>query len=240
MEEERLQKYIARCGISSRRKAEDLILTGCVKVNGIVVTELGTKINPEKDVVLVDNKKISETEGFIYIKLYKPEGYVTTVKDQFGRKTVIDLVDITERIYPIGRLDYNTSGLLLLTNDGDLANKLMHPKYHIYKTYIAEVEGRMSDEAVMRLKSGVKIEDYKTAPAIVNIVKISSNSSIVQVSIYEGKNRQVRKMLDAVGHPVRTLKRISFGKINLGDLKPGAWVHLNEEEIKFLKGRQEG
>lgn len=240
MEEERLQKYIARCGISSRRKAEDLILTGCVKVNGIVVTELGTKINPEKDVVLVDNKKISETEGFIYIKLYKPEGYVTTVKDQFGRKTVIDLVDISERIYPIGRLDYNTSGLLLLTNDGDLANKLMHPKYHIYKTYIAEVEGRMSDEAVMRLKSGVKIEDYKTAPAIVNIVKISSNSSIVQVSIYEGKNRQVRKMLDAVGHPVRTLKRISFGKINLGDLKPGAWVHLNEEEIKFLKGRQEG
>ncbi|WP_312831538.1 pseudouridine synthase [Sedimentibacter saalensis] len=240
MEEERLQKYIARCGISSRRKAEDLILTGCVKVNGIVVTELGTKINPEKDVVLVDNKKISETEGFIYIKLYKPEGYVTTVKDQFGRKTVIDLVDITERIYPIGRLDYNTSGLLLLTNDGDLANKLMHPKYHIYKTYIAEVEGRMSDEAVMRLKSGVKIEDYKTAPAIVNIVKISSNSSIVQVSIYEGKNRQVRKMLDAVGHTVRTLKRISFGKINLGDLKPGAWVHLNEEEIKFLKGRQEG
>jgi len=240
MEEERLQKYIARCGISSRRKAEDLILNGCVKVNGIVVTELGTKINPEKDVVLVDNKKISEAEGFIYIKLYKPEGYVTTVKDQFGRKTVIDLVDISERIYPIGRLDYNTSGLLLLTNDGDLANKLMHPKYHIYKTYIAEVEGRMSDEAVMRLKSGVKIEDYKTAPAIVNIVKISSNSSIVQVSIYEGKNRQVRKMLDAVGHPVKTLKRISFGKINLGDLKPGAWVHLNEEEIKFLKGRQEG
>ncbi|WP_019227054.1 pseudouridine synthase [Sedimentibacter sp. B4] len=240
MEEERLQKYIARCGISSRRKAEDLILNGCVKVNGVVVTELGTKINPEKDVVLVDNKKISETEGFIYIKLYKPEGYVTTVKDQFGRKTVIDLINITERIYPIGRLDYNTSGLLLLTNDGDLANKLMHPKYHIYKTYIAEVEGRISDEAVMRLKSGVKIEDYKTAPARVDIVKISVNSSIVQVSIYEGKNRQVRKMFDAVGHTVRTLKRISFGKINLGDLKPGAWVHLNEEEIKFLKGRQEG
>lgn len=240
MEEERLQKYIARCGISSRRKAEDLILNGCVKVNGVVVTELGTKINPEKDVVFVDNKKISETEGFIYIKLYKPEGYVTTVKDQFGRKTVIDLINITERIYPIGRLDYNTSGLLLLTNDGDLANKLMHPKYHIYKTYIAEVEGRISDEAVMRLKSGVKIEDYKTAPARVDIVKISVNSSIVQVSIYEGKNRQVRKMLDAVGHTVRTLKRISFGKINLGDLKPGAWVHLNEEEIKFLKGRQEG
>lgn len=239
MEEERLQKYIARCGVSSRRKAEELILNGCVNVNGVVVTELGTKVSPEKDVVKVDNKIISETKEFIYIKLYKPEGYVTTVKDQFGRKTVIDLVNINERIYPIGRLDYNTSGLLLLTNDGDLANKLMHPKYNIYKTYIAEVDGRISDESILRLKNGVKIEDYKTAPARVNLISISENSSVVQVSIYEGKNRQVRKMLDAVGHSVRTLKRISFGKINLDDLKPGSWVHLNEEEIKFLKGRQE-
>lgn len=239
MEEERLQKYIARCGVSSRRKAEELILNGCVQVNGVVVTELGTKINPEKDAVMVDNKIISETERFIYIKLYKPEGYVTTVKDQFGRKTVIDLININERIYPIGRLDCNTSGLLLLTNDGDLANKLMHPKYNIYKTYIAEVDGRISDEAIMRLKNGVRIEDYKTAPARVNLISLTGNSSVVQVSIYEGKNRQVRKMLQAVGHSVRTLKRISFGKINLGDLKPGSWVHLNEEEIKFLKGRQE-
>nr|WP_300095107.1 pseudouridine synthase [Sedimentibacter sp.] len=240
MEEERLQKYIARCGVSSRRKAEELILNGCVKVNGAVVTELGTKINPEKDFVTVDNKKISETKNLVYIKLYKPEGYVTTVKDQFGRKTVLDLININERIYPIGRLDYNTSGLLLLTNDGDLANKLMHPKYHIYKTYVAEVEGRISEEAIMKLKSGVKIEDYKTAPARVNLISVSGNSSVVQVSIYEGKNRQVRKMLDAVGHSVRSLKRISFGKINLDDLKPGSWVHLNEEEINFLKGRQEG
>lgn len=240
MEEERLQKYIARCGVSSRRKAEELILNGCVKVNGAVVTELGTKINPEKDFVTVDNKKISETKKLVYIKLYKPEGYVTTVKDQFGRKTVLDLININERIYPIGRLDYNTSGLLLLTNDGDLANKLMHPKYHIYKTYVAEVEGRISEEAIMKLKSGVKIEDYKTAPARVNLISVSGNSSVVQVSIYEGKNRQVRKMLDAVGHSVRSLKRISFGKINLDDLKPGSWVHLNEEEINFLKGRQEG
>ncbi|MDF2616108.1 MAG: rluB [Sedimentibacter sp.] len=201
MEEERLQKYIARCGISSRRKAEELILNGCVNLNGVVITELGTKINPEKDVVMVDNKIISETKEFIYIKL--------------------------------------SSGLLLLTNDGDLANKLMHPKYNIYKTYIAEVDGRVSDEAIIRLKNGVKIEDYKTAPARVNLISHKDNSSIVQVSIYEGKNRQVRKMLEAVGHSVRTLKRISFGKINLGDLKPGSWVHLNEEEIKFLKGRQE-
>jgi 23S rRNA pseudouridine2605 synthase len=238
MEEERLQKYMARCGVSSRRKAEELILNGCVKVNGAVVTELGTKVNPEKDVVAVENKIISEAKEFIYIKLYKPEGYVTTVKDQFGRKTVLDLINIKERIYPIGRLDYNTSGLLLLTNDGDLANKLMHPKFHIYKTYIADVEGKISDEAIMRLKSGVKIEDYKTAPARVNLIKYNGSNSIVQISIYEGKNRQVRKMLQEVGHTVRTLKRISFGKINLADLKLGAWTHLSEEEIKFLKGRE--
>lgn len=238
MEEERLQKYMARCGVSSRRKAEELILNGCVKVNGAVITELGTKVNPEKDVVAVENKIISEAKEFIYIKLYKPEGYVTTVKDQFGRKTVLDLINIKERIYPIGRLDYNTSGLLLLTNDGDLANKLMHPKFHIYKTYIADVEGKISDKAIMKLKSGVKIEDYKTAPARVNLIKYNGSNSIVQISIYEGKNRQVRKMLQEVGHTVLTLKRISFGKINLADLKPGAWAHLSEEEIKFLKGRE--
>ena len=240
MGEERLQKYIARCGVTSRRKAEELITNGSVKVNGTVVTELGTKIDPDNDVVTVDNKKISESGSFTYIKLYKPEGYVTTVKDQFGRKTVIDLIQIKDRIYPIGRLDYNTSGLLLLTNDGDLANKLMHPKYHIYKTYVAEVDGHISDEAITMLKNGVKIEDYKTAPARVKLIKHSVNTSTVQVSIYEGKNRQVRKMLDAVGHSVLSLKRISFGQINLDDLKPGTWAYLNNEEINFLKGNQEG
>ena len=239
MEEERLQKYIARCGVTSRRKAEELITNGSVKVNGTVITELGTKIDPDNDVVTVDNKKISESGSFTYIKLYKPEGYVTTVKDQFGRKTVIDLIQIKDRIYPIGRLDYNTSGLLLLTNDGDLANKLMHPKYHIYKTYMAEVDGHISDETITMLKNGVKIEDYKTAPARVKLIKHSGSTSTVQVSIYEGKNRQVRKMLDSVGHNVLSLKRISFGKINLDDLKPGTWAYLNNEEINFIKGNQE-
>lgn len=239
MELERLQKYIARSGVTSRRKAEELIITGHVMVNGIKITELGTKIDPEKDTVTVDNKEISEINKFIYIKLYKPEGYVTTVKDQFDRKTVLDLIDIKERIYPIGRLDYNTSGLLLLTNDGDLANKLMHPKYQIYKTYIAEIDGQISDESIKKLRNGVIIENYKTAPARVKLLKYKENKSIVQVSIHEGKNRQVRKMFVAVGHQVRTLKRVSFGEINLEDLKVGSWKNLSNEEIKFLKRNQE-
>lgn len=240
MELERLQKYIARSGVTSRRKAEELILNGHVKVNGITVKELGTKIDALKDEVEVDNKKISEIRQFIYIKLNKPEGYVTTVKDQFNRKTVLDLIDLNERIYPIGRLDYNTSGLLLLTNDGELANKLMHPKYHIYKTYIAETEGRISEESIAKLINGVIIDDYKTAPAKVRLLKYIGNKTQIQISIYEGKNRQVRKMLDAVGHNVRTLKRISFGEIVLGDLKSGVWKNLSDEEIKFLKRNQEG
>jgi len=239
MGEERLQKYIARCGISSRRKAEELIIDGNVKVNGIVVTELGTKVDTDKDMVAVDNNIISENNKIIYIKLYKPEGYVTTSKDQFGRKTVLDLIEIKERIYPIGRLDYNTSGLLLLTNDGDLANKLMHPKYHIYKTYLADVDGRISDEAINKLISGVNIEDYKTAPAKVRLISSSGNTSTVQISIFEGKNRQVRKMLDSVGYNVRMLKRISLGEIGLDNLKPGSWTYLKEEEIKFLKRNKE-
>ncbi len=235
MELERLQKYIARSGVTSRRKAEELILAGQVKVNGITVTELGTKIDTQTDIVLVDDKKISEVKQYTYIKLNKPEGYVTTVKDQFNRKTVLDLIDINERIYPIGRLDYYTSGLLLLTNDGDLANKLMHPKYHIFKTYIAEIDGRISEDSIKNLTNGVVIEDYKTAPAKVKLLKFMENKSNVQISIYEGKNRQVRKMLDAVGHNVIQLKRISFGEITLGDLKIGSWKNLSNEEIQFLK-----
>lgn len=239
MEPERLQKYIARCGVTSRRKAEELILDGRVKVNGITVTELGTKVEPDRDVVTVYNKKISEVNKYIYIKLYKPEGYVTTVRDQFNRKTVLDLIDIKERIYPIGRLDYDTSGLLLLTNDGELANRLMHPKYHIYKTYAAEIQGQISGEAIGRLKTGVIIDGYRTAPAKVKLLKCEGSRSAVQISIYEGKNRQVKKMFDAVGHKVIKLKRISFGEITLGNLKTGLWTNLSNEEIQFLKKNQE-
>lgn len=239
MELERLQKYIANSGVTSRRKAEELILSGHVKVNGITITELGTKVEPAKDVVMVDNKIITEAQQFVYLKLYKPEGYVTTVKDQFNRKTVIDLINIKDRIYPIGRLDYNTSGLLLLTNDGDLANKLLHPKYKIYKIYVAEVTGQISLDSIEKLKKGVIIDGYKTAPAKIKLLNHNQNSSIVQVSIYEGKNRQVRKMLDSVGHTVKKLERVSFGEITLDNLKTGQWKFLSKEEIKYLKKNQE-
>lgn len=232
---ERLQKYIAACGVTSRRKAEELILNGHVKVNGITINELGTKVDPNKDIVTVNDKQISEINDYIYIKLYKPTGYVTTVKDQFDRKTVLDLINLKDRIYPIGRLDYNTSGIILLTNDGELANKLMHPKYHIFKTYLATVKGQLNKETLVKLRSGVEIEDYKTAPAKVNLIECVNNKSIVKVSIYEGKNRQVRKMMDAVGHPVLSLKRISFGEINLEELKIGEWTYLSNNEINFLK-----
>ena len=238
MAEERLQKYIARCGIASRRKAEELILNGYVKVNGSIIKELGSKINPEKDLVTVYDKKIYEKDEHIYIKLYKPEGYVTTVKDQFNRKTVLDLINIKERIYPIGRLDYNTSGLLLLTDDGDLANKLMHPKYHIYKTYEAYIKGNITQDSMEKLKTGVLIDGYKTAPAKVKLLKqkeTRQNTCVVQISIYEGKNRQVRRMFEAIGHNVIKLKRISFGDINIGELKLGQWKYLTDDEIKFLK-----
>jgi pseudouridine synthase len=232
---ERLHKYLARCGIASRRKAEELILQGQVKVNGIVVNELGSKIDPEQDTVTIKGKKVNEKEKYTYIKLYKPEGYVTTVKDQFNRKTVMDLINIKERIFPIGRLDYNTSGLLLLTDDGNLANKLMHPKYRIYKTYEAEISGRVSKDSLDLLRSGVIIDGYKTAPARVKILKEFQNTSIVQISIHEGKNRQVRKMFETVGHKVIKLKRISFGNIDLSNMKPGEWKYLTHHEIKYLK-----
>lgn len=235
MSEERLQKFIASCGIASRRKAEEMILNGEVKVNNVIINTLGVKIDTSKDIVTINNRTITKEDNFIYIKLYKPVGYVTTVKDQFGRKTVLDLINIKERIYPVGRLDYNTSGLLLLTNDGDLANKLMHPKYHIYKTYVADIEGGISKESINKLKTGVIIENYKTSPANVKILKAESFNSQVEISIYEGKNRQVRKMFESVGHKVKHLKRISFGQINLDNLKPGQWTFLNSKEVNFLK-----
>lgn len=235
MSYERLQKYIANCGVTSRRKAEDLIINKKVKVNGLLITELGTKIDTEKDVVTVENKKISLVNKHIYIKLNKPIGYVTTVKDQFGRDCVIDLVNIEDRIYPVGRLDYDTSGLLLLTNDGELANKLMHPKYEVYKTYIAKIDGKLSFEDISKLRHGVEIENYTTSPAIVDVIGSYSGDSKVRISIHEGKNRQVRKMFETVGTKVIKLKRVSFGSIEVKDIKLGEWRYLSDEEIRYLK-----
>ena len=234
----RINKYIALCGVASIRKAEELILAGRVTVNDEVMTELSYKVDEENDIVKVDDKLIKEENKLVYILLNKPEGYITTVKDQFDRPSVLDLVsDIKERVYPIGRLDYETSGLLLLTNDGDLTYKLTHPKHEVDKTYVARVKGKLTKEEIERFKTGLKIEDYTTAPAKLKVIKYDEqrDSSLLEIKIHEGKNRQVRKMCKAINHPVLRLRRSAMGKIKIGDCEIGKYRYLTEDEIKYLK-----
>ena len=232
----RINKYIALCGVASRRKAEELILAGRVTVNDEVMTELSYKVDEENDIVKVDDKLIKEENKLVYILLNKPEGYITTVKDQFDRPSVLDLVsDIKERVYPIGRLDYETSGLLLLTNDGDLTYKLTHPKHEVDKTYVARVKGKLTKEEIERFKTGLKIEDYTTAPAKLKVIKYDEqrDTSLLEIKIHEGKNRQVRKMCKAINHPVLRLRRSAMGKIKIGDCEIGKYRYLTEDEIKY-------
>ncbi len=234
----RINKYIASCGIASRRKAEELILQGRVKVNGKAIEELAFNVDENKDRVEVDDKIIGLSENMVYIVLNKPEGYITTVKDQFNRPSVLDLVnDIDERVYPIGRLDYETSGLLILTNDGDLTYKLTHPKHEVDKTYMAIVKGIPKEDELENFKKGLYIEGYKTAPAKIKVVKTETekNYAICQIKIHEGRNRQVRKMCRAINHPVLRLKRVAMGKITLKDVEVGKYRHLSQEEISYLK-----
>ncbi|RDY24288.1 rRNA pseudouridine synthase [Romboutsia maritimum] len=234
----RINKYIASCGVASRRKAEEIILEGRVKVNDKVVAELSFSINEDTDIVKVDDKEIKLSENYVYVVLNKPEGYITTVKDQFDRPSVINLLDgIKERVYPIGRLDYETSGLLILTNDGDLTYKLTHPKHEVDKTYVARVKGVPSYEEMKNFKEGLLIEDYKTAPAKINILEENTekNYSICEIKIHEGRNRQVRKMCKAINHPVQRLKRVAMGKIRLNNVKIGEYRHLTKEEVNYLK-----
>lgn len=239
--EERLQKFLAESGVASRRKSEELILNGKVKVNGITVTELGIKINPENDMVEYNGKVIKKENNKVYILLNKPIGYVTTVKDQFKRDTVMDLVKgVKERVVPVGRLDMYTSGALLLSNDGEFVNKVTHPKHEIEKTYNATVVGKITKEDVEKLTNGVEIEDngeiYKTKNAKVKILKIDEikNISRVQITIHEGKNREVRKMCEAVGKKVLALHRCKIGNIDVKDLALGKWRYLNKKEIEEL------
>lgn len=232
----RLQKFLAQAGVASRRKSEELILSGKVKVNNITITELGTTVNPETDIVLYNDKRISPEEKKVYYMLNKPEGYVTTVKDEKGRKTVLDLFSkVSERIYPIGRLDCDTSGLLLLTNDGDITYLVTHPKHEIEKNYIATVRGIPSEQQLQQFRQGLLIEGRKTAKAKVKIINKKYESSTLSIKIIEGRNRQVRKMCSAIGHPVITLKRISIGSIELGELPVGKSRQLTLDEIKYLK-----
>lgn len=235
MEEIRLQKYLAEAGIASRRKCEEYIEQGRVKVNNEIAI-LGTKVNPEVDIVLFDNKKIDKKEELVYILLNKPIGYVTTSKDQFSRDSVLDLVKVKQRIVPVGRLDMYTSGALLLSNDGDFVYKITHPKHEINKTYTVTVKGIITNEEVDKLEKGVEIEDYVTKPAKVRILKTDTEKDIsrLEITIHEGKNRQVRKMCEAVGRKVQALHRSKIGNIDVKDLKLGTWRYLNEKEIKYL------
>ncbi len=229
MEEIRINKYIASCGMCSRRNAEELILDGRVKINRQVVTELGVKVK-YGDVVEVDGKKISLEQEKVYIMLNKPRGYVTTSKEQFGRPSVLDLLDVPQRVFAVGRLDMDSEGLLLLTNDGDLANRIIHPTKHIAKTYEVVLKREISSENIENLKQGVDIGGYITRPAIVEKV---DNKNII-ITIYEGKNRQVRKMCEAVGNKVVNLKRIAIGNLMLGRLKIGEYKHLAKLEIRKI------
>ena len=234
--EERLQKYLANSGVASRRKCEELILQGKVEVNGKVVTELGTKINPEKDIVKFDGKEVKQVKKMVYILLNKPIGYVTTADDQFGRDTVLDLVKVRERIIPVGRLDMYTSGALILTNDGDFVYKVTHPKHEIEKTYTVTVKGIVQNSEVEQLRKGVKIDDYTTKPAKVKILKTDTekNFSRMEITIHEGKNRQVRKMCEAVNRKVLALHRSKIGGIGVKDIELGKWRYLRENEIQKL------
>ena len=234
--EERLQKYLASCGIASRRKCEEYILQGKVKVNGKIVTELGTKIDIGKDIIEFENKVVKNNEEKIYILLNKPIGYVTTANDQFGRETVLDLVKVRERIVPVGRLDMYTSGALILTNDGDFVYKVTHPKHEIEKTYTVTLKGIISNEEVEKLRNGVKIDDYITKPAKVKILKTDTEKDIsrLEITIHEGKNRQIRKMCQSVGRKVLALHRSKIGTLEVKNLELGKWRYLKKEEVKKL------
>lgn len=232
----RLQKFMAKCGVASRRKSEEIILEGKVEVNGEIVTELGFKVDQEKDIVKIEGKILELEEEKIYIMLNKPTGFVTTVSDEFGRDTVIDLIsDIEERVYPVGRLDAETSGLLILTNDGDTAYKVTHPKYEMNKKYIAKVKGWPTEQEIYDFRNGLEIEDYVTSKAKLKVLMTTKVGATLEIIIHEGKNRQVRKMCSKIGHPVIELKRVEVGKLKLGDLKEGTWRHLSNSEIDYLK-----
>lgn len=237
----RLQKALAAAGVASRRACETLITEGRVQVNGKVVRELGTKVNPETDDIRVDGEPIlaaaAEKPKPLYIMLHKPVGFHSTVSDPNATKTVLDLLEqVDTRVYPVGRLDADSSGLLLLTNDGEFANRLTHPRYHVPKLYRVAVKGFLDREAAIKLTEGIELEDGKTAPADLAFVDYDSStqSTLVDITLYEGRNRQVRRMMEAVGHPVRHLQRIGFGSLRLKGLAPGTWRKLRRDEVEGL------
>jgi pseudouridine synthase len=237
---ERLQKYLARCGVASRRHAETLITSGAVSVNGVVVRELGTRIDPARDEVRVDGALVQPNARLVYLLMHKPAGTLTTVSDPHGRRTALDLIPERwrdERVYPVGRLDYDTEGLLLLTNDGDLALRLTHPRYALTKEYHALVEGRPAREELARLEAGVMLqgETRRTAPARAWLLRTLDDDAWVGLELHEGRNRQARRMFEAIGHRVIRLLRVRVGALRLGDLELGHVRELTPREVETLR-----
>ena len=229
----RLQKWLSQAGVASRRKAEELIQTGKVAVNGTVITELGARADTTWDKVTVNGQPCEISVNKVYIALHKPEGVVTTVSDPFNRPTVMDYIPADMHCYPVGRLDYDTSGLLIMTNDGAFAQHLAHPKHQVVKTYVAVVKGFPTKEALASFRSGLMIEGRRTAPCQVEVIKKEPNAKL-RIKLHEGRNRQVRKMCEAIGHPVMSLKRVEVGPVKLGALPRGQWRHLTKGELKAL------
>jgi 23S rRNA pseudouridine2605 synthase len=232
---QRLQKFLAHAGVASRRHAEQLIVEGRVTVNGAIVRELGVKVDPEKDAVKVDGKRVLG-ERPVYILMYKPKGTLCTLDDPEGRPLVTDLVrGVKARLFPVGRLDFDTTGALLLTNDGELANLLMHPRHRFTKTYLAKVKGVPSEERLEKLRRGVNIEGVRTAPAEARLVALKEKNSLVELILREGRNRQVKRMFLEIGHPVLRLHRSAYAFLDLQGLEPGQWRHLSADEVKRLR-----
>jgi 23S rRNA pseudouridine2605 synthase len=230
----RLQKYMAACGGSSRRKAEELIIKGRVKVNGHPAV-IGMSVIPGKDIVLVDDIQLSMRRGKVYIALNKPRGYVTTLSDELGRKCITGLIkDISTRIFPIGRLDRDSEGLLLLTDDGDFANSLMHPSKHVPKVYHVSVRPAITESQLAMIESGMELDGEKTAPAKAKVLHQYPDRSVVEIMLFEGKNREIRRMCEKLGLEVARLSRVAVGNVKLGSLKPGEWRELEESEVNSL------
>lgn len=234
----RLQKYIAAAGVTSRRKAEDMILAGRVKVNGEIVTTLGTKVNPEIDLVSVDGKTIHLNQSFVYYLFYKPEHVITSVSDPHGRRVVTDFFPKEPRLFPVGRLDFLTSGLLLMTNDGEFMNYMIHPRHEVDKTYQVLVKGIPGKNEFTQLRNGVDLDGRITKSALVSDIVTKRNNCQFQITIQEGRNRQIRRMCEAIGHPVLSLKRVSMGYLTLKGLKPGEYRELTKQEINELLKRR--
>ena len=232
----RLQKYISLCGVASRRTAEKMILEGRVSVNHVPVTVMGFQVDEERDLIEVDGAPISIQEEKHYIAYHKPLGEVCTVSDPEGRATVMDKFrDYPVRLYPVGRLDYDSEGLILLTNDGDMMNHVLHPSHEVSKVYLTKVSNQVNEEEIRQLRRGVMIDGKMTSPASVRLIRRETFDTVLLISIHEGRNRQVRKMISAVGHQVVSLRRVEFGPVSLGDLPVGKWRALTKEEISKLR-----